>query len=171
MTSVEKNWYGRYSEYGAIELVRLDVTCNWADVDAIVCCEAGGFLFASASAFQVEKPIVLVRKAGKLPPPTFSVVKGQSHISGSSCGGEEERVEIERDAIPKGASVVVVDDVLATGKTLCAVLSLLREVGVDEGRISVMGVAEFPIHCGRRVLREDGFGNVRVQSLLVFGGV
>ncbi|KAK4210635.1 hypothetical protein QBC37DRAFT_428487 [Rhypophila decipiens] len=166
---------------------------NWADIDAIVSCESGGFIFASALAGHgVDVPLVMIRKAGKLPPPVVSVAKGQSNIShassestGSGSSGvessyskdsgdeEEERVEIERHAIrdPGGASVLVVDDVLASGRTLCAVLSLLREVGVEAERISVMVVAEFPVHRGRKALREAGFGQVRVQSLLVFGGV
>ncbi|KAM7216766.1 hypothetical protein V8F06_007876 [Rhypophila decipiens] len=147
---------------------------NWADIDAIVSCESGGFIFASALAGHgVDVPLVIIRKAGKLPPPVVSVAKGQSNISHASSESTEERVEMERHAIPApgGASVLVVDDVLASGRTLSAVLSLLREVGVEAGRISVMVVAEFPVHCGRKALREAGFGQVRVQSLLVFGGV
>lgn len=75
-----------------------------------------------------------------------------------------------RDVVPKGGSVVVVDDVLATGETLCAVLELLGEAGVATENISVMVVAEFPIHRGRELLRRRGFGKVNIQSLLVFGG-
>ena len=75
-----------------------------------------------------------------------------------------------RDAVPRGASVVVVDDVLATGKTLCAVLQLLDKAGISVEDISIMTVAEFPIHRGRELLRRRGFGRVNIQSLLVFGG-
>jgi hypothetical protein len=63
-----------------------------------------------------------------------------------------------------------VDDVLATGETLCAVLELTQNAGVAARDISVMVVAEFPVHCGRGLLRKKGCGNVGVQSLLVFGG-
>ena len=65
---------------------------------------------------------------------------------------------------------MVVDDVLATGNTLCAVLQLLTKAGVDVENISVMVVAEFPVHRGRQVLCQHGFGRVNVQSLLIFGG-
>ena len=66
--------------------------------------------------------------------------------------------------------MVVVDDVVATGKTLCAVLQLLGEAGIGAEDISVMAVAEFPVHRGRELLRRRGFGRVNIQSLLVFGG-
>lgn len=77
---------------------------------------------------------------------------------------------MDRDVIPRGASVVVVDDVLATGKTVCAVLRLLAEAGIGAEHVSVMAVAEFPVHRGRELLRRRGFGSVHIQSLLVFGG-
>lgn len=75
-----------------------------------------------------------------------------------------------RDVVPKGAPVVVVDDVLATGNTLCAVLELLGKAGVGAEDISVMVVAEFSLHRGRELLRHRGFGGAKIQSLLVLGG-
>ena len=77
---------------------------------------------------------------------------------------------MDRDVIPRGASVVVVDDVLATGETLCAVLRLLDEAGIYAKDVSIMVVAEFPVHRGRELLRRHGFGGVNIQSLLIFGG-
>ncbi|KAH8912403.1 adenine phosphoribosyltransferase [Coniochaeta sp. PMI_546] len=145
---------------------------DWSQVGVVVCCEAGGFVFASALASRVVVPLALIREAGKLPPPTVSVVKCQSHISASTSSHEPtaERIEMGRDAVPRDAKVVVVDDVLATGKTLCAVLQLLGEAGVDADCISVIVVAEFPVHRGRELLRQHGYGGVDVRSLLVFGG-
>ncbi|KAF2971324.1 hypothetical protein GQX73_g2285 [Xylaria multiplex] len=143
---------------------------DWAEVGAVVCCEAGGFLFASGLSAWVGVPLALIREAGKLPPPTLSVVKHSSHISSSSSDAKEKRIEIERDAVPKGTPVVVVDDVLATGKTLCAVLELLTKAGVNVEDITVMTVLEFPFHRGRQLLRERGFGRVDIKSLLVYDG-
>jgi adenine phosphoribosyltransferase len=140
---------------------------DWAKVDAIVCCEAGGFVFASPLALQTGVPLALIRKTSKLPPPHASVTKATSHIS---THREEGTIEIEQDAVAEGTNVVVVNDVLATGETLCAVLELMQKAGVAARDISVMVVAEFPVHCGRELLRKRGFGNVGVQSLLVFGG-
>jgi adenine/guanine phosphoribosyltransferase-like PRPP-binding protein len=70
--------------------------------------------------------------------------------------------------LPRGASVVVVDDVLATGETLCEVLQLLDEAGISAENVNVMVVTEFPVHRGRELLRRRGFGQVNIQSLLVF---
>ena len=75
-----------------------------------------------------------------------------------------------QDVIPRGASVVVVDDVLATGKTLCAVLQLLNEAGIGAEDVSVLTVVEIPAHRGREFLRQRGFGRVSIQSLLILGG-
>ncbi|CVL13645.1 related to adenine phosphoribosyltransferase [Fusarium proliferatum] len=145
---------------------------DWGKVGAVACCEAGGFVYASALAQQVNVSLALIREAGKLPPPTVSVKKLSSHISGSETkdiGGK--RIEMSQDLIPRGASVVVIDDVLATGKTLYAVLQLLAEAGVSNENISIMVVAEFPVHHGRELLYHHGFGDISIQSLLVFDGV
>ncbi|KAK0718695.1 hypothetical protein B0T21DRAFT_414742 [Apiosordaria backusii] len=144
---------------------------DWAQTSSIVCVETGGLIFASALAFQVDVPLALIREKDKLPPPVVSVAKASSHISGVAGKDQSEKtIEMEVGVIPKNSKVVVVDDVLATGKTLCAVLRLLREAGVELGDVSVMVVAEFPFHRGREMLYREGFGRVNVQSLLVFGG-
>ncbi|KAK2042756.1 hypothetical protein LZ31DRAFT_585712 [Colletotrichum somersetense] len=137
---------------------------DWEKVDAVACCEAGAFVSASALASRVNVPLALVRQAGKLPPPTISVIKASSHISSSvSDSPGEKRIEMDRDVVPRGGTVVVVDDVLATGETLYAILQLLIEAGIDVERVSFIAVAEFPIHCGRELLRQRGFGRVNVQ--------
>lgn len=71
----------------------------------------------------------------------------------------EEQIELSIGAVSPASLVVVVDDVLASGRTLLAVLQLLNKVDIDSENIAVLVVAEFPVHRGR------------VQSLLVFGGV
>jgi adenine/guanine phosphoribosyltransferase-like PRPP-binding protein len=114
----------------------------------------------------------LIREAGKLPPPTISVTKFTSHISSSTSSDLiEKQIEMKRYLIPRGSSVVVVDDVLATGKTLFAVLQLLELAGISQKDITVLVVAEFPVHRGRALLRDLGFGAVHIRSLLVFDGV
>ncbi|KAI2637535.1 hypothetical protein GGS21DRAFT_511946 [Xylaria nigripes] len=152
-------------------LLKTHFTGDWAKISAVMSCEAGGFIFGSALADRVNLPMVPIRDAGKLPPPVVSVSKVLSHISASpSADPRKQKVEMYRDAVPKGASVVVVDDVLARGTTLCGVLRLLETAGIDAELIHVMVVAEFPIHGGRELLRQSGFGKVSIQSLLVFDG-
>ncbi|RMZ70453.1 phosphoribosyl transferase domain [Pyrenophora seminiperda CCB06] len=154
-----------------VSLLRTLFFSDWDKVRAIACVGVGGLVYASPLAQQVNKPLVLFREEGKLPPPTISVSKPLSHISSTSSSRQKSiRIEMERDAIPLGASVVVVDDVLATGETLCAVLQLLVKASITIEDISIMVVAEFPVHRGRALLYERGFGRVNVQSLLVFGG-
>lgn len=151
-------------------LLQTYFTGDWAKVDAVACCEAGGFVYASALASRVDLPLVLIREAGKLPPPTVSVIKPPSHISSLAFNdSKEKRIEMELDVVPRGASVVVVDDVLSTGETLCAVLQLLDEAGIGAEDVSIMAVAEFPVHRGRELVRRRGFGRINIQSLLVFG--
>ncbi|KAK6815895.1 hypothetical protein RU639_008976 [Aspergillus parasiticus] len=152
-------------------LLQSRFTGDWAKVDAVACCEAGGFVYASALASQVGVPLALIREAGKLPPPTISVAKSPSHVSLSTSNGmNEKRIEMARGLILRGGSVVVVDDVLATGNTLCAVLQLLDKAGISSKDVTIMVVAEFPLHRGREILRQRGFGRVKIQSLLVFDG-
>lgn len=60
---------------------------------------------------------------------------------------------MDQHLISPDAPVVVVDDVFATGKTMCAVLQLLEKARVRRENISIMVVAEFPVHCARELLR------------------
>jgi adenine phosphoribosyltransferase/phosphomevalonate kinase len=144
---------------------------DWDKIGTVACCEAGGFVYASALAQQVGVPLALIREAGKLPPPTVSVNKPSSHISSSEPNSSKgKRIEMSLDLIPRGASVAVVDDVLATGRTLYAILQLLAEAGISNEDISIIVVAEFPVHCGRELLYRRGFGGISIQNLLVFGG-
>lgn len=140
-------------------------------VGAVVCCEIGSIAFASVLAHRLQRPLVVIRKSGKLPPPVIAVTKMSSHISASGPDDAGvEMMEMEMDALPDGASVVVVDDVLSTGNTLCAVLRLLEKAGVAPSRISALLIAEFPLHRGRHFLQKNGFDEVHIRSLLVFGG-
>ncbi|KAI8941466.1 hypothetical protein NX059_002685 [Plenodomus lindquistii] len=144
---------------------------DWSTVTAIACCEVGGIVFASPLSLKVDIPLMLIREAGKLPPPTVSAVKFQSHVSSLICSKpNQKRVEIERSAVPKNGSIVVIDDTLATGETLCAILQALRAAGVALESVSVLIVAEFPIHRGRALLCKRGFSSVKVRSLLLFNG-
>lgn len=154
-----------------ISLLQTHFPGDWAKVDAVACCEAGGFIYGSALASRVNVPLLLIREAGKLPPPTVSVARLPSHISSlASLDSNEKRIEMEQGVVPKGASVVVVDDVFCTGETLCAVLELLDGAGIGAENVSVLAVAEFPVHRGRELVRRRGFGGTKIQSLLVFDG-
>ncbi|KAF5659582.1 phosphoribosyl transferase domain-containing protein [Fusarium heterosporum] len=152
-------------------LMKSIFTGDWRHVDAVVTCEAGGPVFASHLAASINVPCIAIRKGNKLPPPTISVQKHASHISSHNVKeGGKDKFEMDATAIGKGASVLIVDDVLATGETLLAALRLLAKSGVSADGISVMVIAEFPLHRGREMLRRNGFGGVAIQSLLCFDG-
>jgi adenine phosphoribosyltransferase len=154
-----------------VSLIRSLFLSDWREVDAVVGCEAGGFIFASAMAISLDIRLIAIREVNKLPPPTISVVKQISHISSHTANSAcSSTFEMDANALRRGASVVVIDDVLATGETLVAALQLLTKAGVEVEDICVMVVAEFPFHRGREKLRQAGFGRIRVQSLLCFDG-
>ncbi|KAK4106977.1 hypothetical protein N656DRAFT_591469, partial [Canariomyces notabilis] len=75
---------------------------QWSEVDVVACCEAGGFIYASALAARVDVPLALIREAGKLPPPTVSVAKSASYISASASNhNPKARIEIDQDLVRK----------------------------------------------------------------------
>jgi len=83
--------------------------------------EARGFILASAVAVKREIGFVPIRKKGKLPADTFARTYGLEY-------GIDE-IEIHRDAFTPGTKVTLIDDVLATGGTLEAALSLISDAG------------------------------------------
>ena len=90
-------------------------------VDVVTGIEARGFLFAAPLALRLGKPLVPVRKEGKLPFETLAVKYALEY--GDSA------VELHIDAIATGQRVLIVDDLLATGGTLAAAARLVQESG------------------------------------------
>ena len=88
-----------------------------AEVESFIAVEARGFVLASLLAQRTGKGLVLVRKAGKLPPPVVGV--------GYSLEYGLDRLEMAADV--KSQKVIIVDDVLATGGTLKAVKQLAEK--------------------------------------------
>ena len=92
-----------------------------AGVDVIAAAEARGFLFAAPMAIQMKKPLVPLRKPGKLPGATRSFKYDLEY------GSTELHVHV--NAIEPGARVLLVDDVLATGGTMAAACQLVEDAG------------------------------------------
>ena len=88
-----------------------------AEVDSFVAVEARGFVLASLLAQRLGKGLLLVRKAGKLPPPVVGV--------GYSLEYGLDRLEMAANT--PSQKVIIVDDVLATGGTLKAVKQLVAK--------------------------------------------
>jgi adenine phosphoribosyltransferase len=89
--------------------------------DALVAVEARGFLFGAPLALQLGLPLVPVRKPGKLPGETHAVDYGLEY--------GRDRLELHVDALPGGARVVIIDDLLATGGTVAAAAELVMRSG------------------------------------------
>jgi len=89
--------------------------------DVLAGIESRGFLLAAPLALALGTGFVMLRKQGKLPGTTVR------HTYALEYG--TDTIEIQQDAIKKGARVALVDDLLATGGTMAAAITLLERVG------------------------------------------
>lgn len=90
-------------------------------LDKIAGIEARGFIFGAALAYALGKGFVPIRKKGKLPAATIG------HDYALEYG--TDRIEIHTDAIEKGETVLLVDDLIATGGTAEAACVLIEKMG------------------------------------------
>ncbi|MDO5671960.1 MAG: adenine phosphoribosyltransferase [Actinomycetaceae bacterium] len=90
-------------------------------VDAIAGLESRGFILAAPLAKQLGVGVLPIRKSGKLPGPVLSISYELEY--------GQARMEIRPDSVPKGARVLIVDDVLATGGTAEAGAQLIESAG------------------------------------------
>lgn len=112
---------------------------------AVVGLDARGFLFGPRLAAELSVPFVPVRKAGKLPGETVSVLYAKEYGTDS--------LEIQCDALKAGDRVVIVDDTLATGGTATAARDLVLLLGATVSAYCF--VVEVPGLGGRTALGED----------------
>ncbi len=102
---------------------RLVTAITPLEPDLLVGIESRGFLVAAPLSYLMGCGFVMVRKRGKLP---GDVIQHHYDLEYGI-----DTVEIQADAIKPGQRVIVLDDLLATGGTLQAAISLLRKVGAD----------------------------------------
>src|SRR6202171_2986848 len=88
-------------------------------IDAVAAAEARGFLFAAPLALVMKKPLVPLRKPGKLPYRTHRLQYDLEY------GSAELPIDI--DGFTPGAKVLMIDDLLATGGTLAAACQLVEK--------------------------------------------
>ena len=91
------------------------------EFDVLVGAESRGFIFGMPLAYNLHKPFVLVRKAGKLP---CEVIRQEYALEYGTA-----TVEMHRDALQPGQRVVLIDDLLATGGTMKAAAQLVERLG------------------------------------------
>lgn len=120
--------------------------------DGIVAIESRGFLLGSALALQLDLPLVLVRKPGKLPKATRQASYQLEYGS--------DALEIHLDDAEAGHRYAIVDDLIATGGTCQATMELLRGLGAE------VAVASFLMELGGLGGRQRL--DAPVESLLLY---
>jgi adenine phosphoribosyltransferase len=128
-----------------------------ANIDLIIGIESRGFVVGSAFAAKISRGFVPIRKKGKLP------AEVHSHEYDLEYGSDF--VEIHKDAIAPGQTVLVMDDLLATGGTLLASIELLKKVGAKVVGCAV--VIDLPDLNGRKRIEDAGHP---VFSILEYPG-
>ena len=95
--------------------------CRGKQIDTVIGVESRGFIFGAPVAYQLGAGFIPVRKPKKLPADTVSVSYDLEY--------GQDTLEMHKDAVGQGHSVLIVDDLLATGGTARAVVDLVESVG------------------------------------------
>jgi adenine phosphoribosyltransferase len=119
----------------AFGAVILEMSKSTSAVDVIAGIEARGFILAAALANHCHKGFVPFRKSGKLPYETYGEKYGLEY-------GDDE-IEVHTDAFSDGESVLIIDDVLATGGTLLAAIALAQKCGAVVDKVLVLLEIDF----------------------------
>lgn len=115
-------------------------------VDKVAGVEARGFILGGALAERLHVGFIPIRKKGKLP---FETVGHDYELEYGT-----DRVEIHRDAVRAGERVVLIDDLIATGGTALAGVTLLRQLGATV--VEACFVIDLPDLAGRKRLEDAG---------------
>ena len=107
--------------------------------EAIISIDARGFIFGSAIALETSKPMIVARKPGKLP--------GEIVTEKYNLEYGENSLSIQKNALKKYNSYVIVDDLLATGGTVDCVANLLERY--DKKILGLITVVELVTLKGR----------------------
>lgn len=122
-------------------------------VDAVAGLESRGFVLAAPLAVNLGIGMLTVRKGGKLPGPVIGVDYALEYGTA--------RMELRPETVTRGSRVLVIDDVLATGGTAAASISLIEQAGATVEAICML--LELADLGGRRQLQER-----EVDSIVVF---
>jgi adenine phosphoribosyltransferase len=114
----------------ALRAVVSALASGYGPVDKVAGIEARGFILAASAACQLGVGFVPVRKQGRLPGPTYAQSYQLEYGTAT--------LEIHQDAFRPGERVLLVDDVLATGGTAEAAVSLIRRAGAEIAGVAVI---------------------------------
>jgi adenine phosphoribosyltransferase len=113
----------RHADAWQVAMGRLARLAQAYQPDLLAGIESRGFLLAAPLALKLGCGFVMLRKRGKLPGGVVGLDYALEYGS--------DRIEIQHDAVIPGQRVMVVDDLLATGGTMAAGITLLRAVGAE----------------------------------------
>ena len=141
-------------KYTVDKIIEISKKIKFDKVSAI---ESRGFVFASAVSYVLKKPFVMLRKKNKLPADTHSVDFELEYGTAT--------IEVHKDSIKKDDSVLIIDDLIATGGTAEAAAKLVE---ISKGKVAgfLFVINLFDLH-GVDNLVNKGF---KVESLLDFPG-
>ncbi|MDE5780048.1 MAG: adenine phosphoribosyltransferase [Lachnospiraceae bacterium] len=125
------------------------------DFDVVIGPESRGFIFGVPVAYNLNKSFVPVRKKGKLPCETVSMEYELEY--GTAV------IEIHKDAIKPGQKVVIIDDLIATGGTIEAIVKMVEGLGGEVAGICFL--MELAGLNGREKLKD-----YRVDSVIRYEG-
>jgi adenine phosphoribosyltransferase len=128
-----------------------------AQIDYIVGIEARGFILGSALAYAMGTGFIPIRKKGKLPGKTITQSYDLEYGS--------DVIEIHEDAIPTGAKVLIMDDLIATGGTALGAITLVEKVGGIV--LETAFVVDLPELGGAKKIKDAGY---KVFALCDFDG-
>lgn len=128
-----------------------------AGIHQVAGIEARGFILGGAVAHQLSAGFVPIRKKGKLPHETVSIAYSLEY-------GVDE-MEVHADAVKPGDKVILIDDLIATGGTATAAVTLLKRLGADV--VAACFVIDLPDLGGADKIRALG---VPVRTLIAFDG-
>lgn len=116
------------------------------DFSHIAAMDARGFLIGSVIAYELNKPLILFRKHGKLP----AEVLAESYQTEYG----EALLEVHADSLCEGDSVLIFDDLIATGGTLLAAIRLIRRMGATVHEAAA--IIDLPELGGSQKLHDSG---------------
>ena len=126
-------------------------------IDKIAAIESRGFVFASAVSYLLKKPFIMLRKKNKLPSETHTVDFELEYGTAT--------IEVHKDSIDKGDSVLIIDDLIATGGTAEAAAKLVEMSGGNVVAF-IFAINLFDLGGCDNLIKE----NYKVENLIEFPG-
>ena len=126
-------------------------------IDKIAAIESRGFVFASAVSYLLKKPFILLRKKNKLPAETHSVDFELEYGTAT--------IEVHKDSINKNDSVLIIDDLIATGGTAEAAAKLVEMSGGNVAAF-IFVINLFDLDGSNFLIKK----NYKVENLIDFPG-